>query len=89
MNNLSAGGWVEMVDFAGESLFADDHTLQNAPKLVEWAKFQNIACHKFGKEFDIARHHKQWMIDAGFKNVKEDVYKVCLLSFYHPLAVAN
>lgn len=82
MTNLSAGGWVEMVDFAGDTLFADDDSLQNAPNLTEWVKLVHIACHKFGKELDVARHHKQWMIDAGFKNVKEDVYKVCLLSFY-------
>ena len=82
MSNLRPGGWVEMVDFAGDQFFSDDDSLQRAPNLVEWFNLQLKAFAKFGKEFDVARHHRQRLIDAGFRNVKEEVYKVCLLSRY-------
>jgi trans-aconitate methyltransferase len=78
MNNLQPGGWVEMMDFSGERFFSDDETVQNAPQLNEFVRLLNEACHAFGKEFGVTKHYKQWMIDAGFKNVKEEVYKVCL-----------
>lgn len=58
--------------------FSDDDTVQKATNLNEWVRLLNEATHKFGKELDVARHHKQWMIGAGFKNVRDDVYKVCL-----------
>lgn len=76
MCNLKPGGWVEMVDFAGDRFLSDDDTVQNSSSLNEWARLLNEACNKFGKEFGIARNHKQWLIDSGFKNVRENVYKV-------------
>ncbi|RMJ22196.1 Methyltransferase [Aspergillus sp. HF37] len=80
-NNLNPGGWVEMVDFAGDGFFSDDGSMQRAPNLTEWFRLHHEASAKFGKDFDVARHHPQRMIDAGFKNVKEDVYKVPLNSW--------
>jgi hypothetical protein len=80
MNNLKPGGWVEIVDFAG-ALFSDDDSMEKAPHLTEWCTLQQEAFSKFGKDLGIAGQHKQRMIDAGFKNVKEEVYKVCLLSY--------
>lgn len=79
-DNLKPGGWVEMADFAGESFYSDDDSIQKAPDLTKLASLLNEASHKFGKELDVARHLKQRMIDAGFTNVTEDVYKVCLVS---------
>lgn len=78
MNNLKPGGWVEMMDFSGEKFLSDDDTVQKAPNLNEWARLQNEAARDFGKEFGVTKHLKRWMIDAGFKNVTEEVYKVCL-----------
>lgn len=74
-NNLKPGGWVEMVEIPTE-FYSDDDTIQNAPNLLEWAKLHNEASEKFGKNMNIAYSLKKWMIDAGFKNVKEDIYKV-------------
>lgn len=79
-NNMNPSGWVEMADFAGY-LYSDDDTIQNAPNIREWAKLQNEAAGKFGKRLDVAPNLKQWMIDAGFQDVTEEVYKVCLLSY--------
>ncbi|RMJ20852.1 Methyltransferase [Aspergillus sp. HF37] len=79
-NNLKVGGWVEMVDFPGE-IFSDDDTIKVAPNVVEWARLQVEACAKFGKEFNIATQHKQLMANAGFTNLKEEIYKVLRLKF--------
>lgn len=65
-----------MVDFDGEQLFSDDDSLQRAPNLLEWFDLTIKASAEFGKTFNVAGNHRQRMIDAGFKNVKEDVYKV-------------
>ncbi|RMJ22615.1 Methyltransferase [Aspergillus sp. HF37] len=75
MNNLKPGGWVEIVDFAG-ALFSDDDSMEKAPFLTKWCTLQQEAFRKFGKDIGIAGQHKQRMIDAGFTNVKEEVYKV-------------
>lgn len=77
MDNLNPGGWVELVDIPVR-FFSDDGTLENAPNLKEWARLQVEASSKFGKNMDITLQYKQWLTDVGFKNVKEDAYKVCL-----------
>lgn len=87
MRNLRPGGWVEIADFAGDRPLSDDDTAQNAPNLNEWIRLLNEACNKFGKDFSAARKHKQLLIDAGFKNVREEVYKVCLLPPYCPVYI--
>jgi trans-aconitate methyltransferase len=75
MNNLKPRGWVEFVDFPAE-LFSDDESRQNAPNISEWCKLLDEASQKFGKDLNVTAKYKQCLIDAGFKNVKEDVYKV-------------
>lgn len=67
-----------MVDFAGDNFASDDDSLSRAPSLNEWARLINEAANKFGKRFDATTIHRQWMIDQGFSNVKQDIYKVCL-----------
>ncbi|RMJ27592.1 Methyltransferase [Aspergillus sp. HF37] len=74
-NNLKPGGWVEFVDFPAE-LFSDDESRQNAPNISEWCKLLDDASQKFGKDLNVTSKYKQWLIDAGFRNVKEDVYKI-------------
>ena len=65
-----------MVDFAVD-LFADDDTMEKATCIKQWIALLDEASLKFGKRLNIAHNHKQWMIEAGFKNVTEEVYKVC------------
>ena len=76
MANLNPGGWAQSVDFAVD-IFTDDDTIQNAPNIKKWIDLLDEGSLKFGKKLNIAHKHKQWMIDAGFKNVTEEVYKVC------------
>lgn len=76
MNNLKPGGWVEFADFDGVQAHSDDDTITKAPNIQEWYRLQNVGHRKFGKEFDLSRQYKQHLINAGFKNVKEEVFKV-------------
>lgn len=76
MSNLNPGGWIELIDFDCE-LFADDDTLINkAPNLLKWTTLLREAGANFGKPLDSAKYHKQWLTEAGFKNVREEVFKV-------------
>lgn len=76
--NLTPDGWAEMVDFTCD-VFSDDDTKRNAPSTFRWIELLNASSVIFGKDMNIASQHKQWMINAGFKNVQEVVYKVRLL----------
>lgn len=57
-------------------IYADDDTIKDAPNVVEWCNLLNEAGDKTGKSADSAHLYKQWMQDAGFHNVKEEMYKV-------------
>lgn len=85
-NNLKNGGYVELVNFVAD-ISSDDNTISNAPNVVKWCELLDEASIKFGKQLNIAPKYKQWMIDAGFKNVTEEVYKVLLPLSY--AAISN
>ncbi|RJE18258.1 Methyltransferase [Aspergillus sclerotialis] len=74
-DTLRPGGWFEFVDFAPEP-FADDDTLNDAKYFREWSKLCDEASIKFGKRMNVTSFYKQWMIDAGYKDVNEVVHKV-------------
>ena len=78
--NLNNGGWAEFIDFLTVP-FSDDGTLEKCPNFSEWCRLLNEASAKLGKPLGVAANLKQWMIDAGFKNVQEEIYKVCLSIF--------
>jgi trans-aconitate methyltransferase len=73
--HLKPGGWLELVD-ATVRIFSDDDTINKSPYMLEWAATLREASLKFGKPMGIAHRYKQWMIDAGFQNVKEEIKKV-------------
>lgn len=81
-DNLNPGGWVEVVDFSGY-LYSDDGTMENAPNITRWTKLLDEASAGFGKPLNIPHNHKQWMIDAGFKDVREEIYKVSSTPSYN------
>ena len=75
--NLNPGGWVEMQEYAGW-ITSDDDTIQRAPWTTEWCEQQDVASTRFGKRLDVAHMHKQWLEEAGFEDVREQVFKVRL-----------
>ena len=56
--------------------FADDDTINNSPNVVKWCDLLNEAGEKFGKSVNVNHLYKGWMQDAGFQNIKEEIYKV-------------
>lgn len=89
---MKPGGWIELVDITCEA-FSDDDTIKDAPYVVEWAKLLEEASNKFGKNINLPTRYKELMQSAGFQNVREDAYKVCLQLPYsnlpRPLAQTN
>ncbi|KAL2807746.1 S-adenosyl-L-methionine-dependent methyltransferase [Aspergillus granulosus] len=74
-DNLTPGGWFEIcADTIG--VFSDDDTVEKATHMTRWTLLLIEASHKFGKHMDACQDYKQWMIDTGFKNVREEIYKI-------------
>ncbi|KAL1981643.1 hypothetical protein VTN96DRAFT_2357 [Rasamsonia emersonii] len=74
LDNLAPGGLLELCDFSVWP-YADDDTIHKAKHSLEWVKRLDEASSKFGKRMNVAQHYKGWLSQAGFVNVKEDVYK--------------
>jgi hypothetical protein len=43
---------------------------------MEWVNKLDEASKMFGKQINVGRYHKQWMIDAGFEDVQERIFRV-------------
>lgn len=75
MNNLKPGGIIEMQEYDAW-IYSDDDSMQRAPWTQEWLDKLDAASVKFGKRFTVAHKQRQWLIDAGFEDVKERTYRV-------------
>ena len=73
--HLKPGGWLEVQEHDAR-ISSDDDSVEKAKDLVEWFSTVHKAGEKFGKKMDVADNQKQWMINAGFVDVQEDIYKV-------------
>ncbi|GAB1194037.1 hypothetical protein APSETT444_003276 [Aspergillus pseudonomiae] len=73
--HLVPGGWFEMME-PTVGIFSDDDSISNAPYLSEWRDMLIEASKKFGKEMGVAKNYKQWMTEAGFTDVMEEIFKV-------------
>ena len=78
--HLKSGGWVEAQDH-DVRVSSDDETVDQAKDWVNWMKRVNGAAGKFGKILNVGPRQKEWMIDAGFVDVHEEVFKVCFCVF--------
>jgi trans-aconitate methyltransferase len=76
-NHITPGGWIEAQEH-DVRVSSDDDSVERATEVVKWFKTVDEASEKFGKKMDVADNQKQWMIDAGFVDVQEIIYKVCL-----------
>jgi len=72
---LKPGAWFEHLETTIE-LVSDDGTIPQPSKIYEWTYWLDIAGSANGKSWKISEHLKEWMIGAGFHNVKEEVYKL-------------
>jgi SAM-dependent methyltransferase len=83
--HLKPGGWIEMQEYEAW-VRSDDDTINHGGQWVsEWQRLVDEASTKFGKKFNVAERQKQYLIEAGFADVQEDVYKVCLGSVDEPV----
>ncbi|CAI7673018.1 hypothetical protein PCG10_006267 [Penicillium crustosum] len=72
--HLKPGGWFEAQEFEN-LVWSDDGTHENASAINSWAELLTQSSKKFGKPMDVAPKIEQWMIEQGFSNVIDDIYK--------------
>ncbi|KAK7428821.1 hypothetical protein QQZ08_004591 [Neonectria magnoliae] len=75
LQNLKPGGWIEMQEYDAW-IFSDDDSCDRAPWTMEWVEKLDSGSKMFGKQINVAKYHKQWMIDAGFEDVEERVHRI-------------
>lgn len=73
--HLKPGGWIEMQEYDAW-IFSDDDSCDRAPWTMEWVERLDEASRSFGKQINVAKHHKQWITDARFVDISEDVHRV-------------
>lgn len=73
--HLKPGGWFEAQEFEAW-VRSDDGSDQRASMVMDWQVRLNGASKQFGKPMNIAPSVGQWLEEAGFVNVTDDIYKV-------------
>jgi len=76
-DNLNPGGWIEVCDFEAWAT-TDDNSLPETSSYHEFQHLLRDASSKFGKIMNISPLFKQFVTDAGFQGVKEELYKAPL-----------
>lgn len=73
--HLRPGGWVELQEFE-VTLRSDDDSMRLAPMLCEFLGRLHEASEAFHRPMNIAEGHRQRLVEAGFEDVRDEVYKV-------------
>jgi hypothetical protein len=74
---LKPGGWIELQEFE-VALKSDDDTMRLAPTLCEYLGRLHEASEAFQRPMNIAEGHRQRLVEVGFENVRDEIYKVCI-----------
>lgn len=72
--NLAPGGWLELADITFPTLSDDGTLLPNSP-LAQWNEYVIKAGHMLGHSIESAKHYRAQMVEAGFVNVQERLFK--------------
>ncbi|KAJ5467328.1 hypothetical protein N7475_005080 [Penicillium sp. IBT 31633x] len=72
-DHLKPGGYFESHESAVWAR-SDDGSLKEGSALMEWQQALNFAGEKTGRELNIYHKLKDWLIEAGFEDVKLSVY---------------
>lgn len=73
--SLRGGGWIELQEFE-VTLKSDDESIRKAPMLCEYLGHLHYASEQFNRPMNIAEGHRQLLLEAGFEDVRDEVYKV-------------
>ncbi|KAJ3945815.1 uncharacterized protein N0V96_004158 [Colletotrichum fioriniae] len=73
-NQLEPGGWFEAQDVCMEAR-TDDNTLPENSYLAQWADEVVDAMEKINRTLKLPLKWKQLLIDRGFEDVRETIYK--------------
>lgn len=80
-NNLEPGGWMESQELY-PTVYCDDGTMPDDWPLNEWSKDQDKAAHEIlGTPLRIANKLKKWYAEAGFVEVKEEIFRIPILEW--------
>lgn len=74
--HLKPGGWFEMQEYEAWVGDQDDPDMTRAPNIKKWVDLVVEASIMFGKSVKVAKEQRQFMIDAGFTDVQDDVFTV-------------
>ena len=72
---LRPGGWLEVQDYDAW-MYSDDGSVEKAPWIRTWISQMDEMTIKYGRRLDVAKYQKKLLEEAGFVDVKEEVYKV-------------
>lgn len=89
--HLKPGGWLEVQEYETWA-DSDDGTHEQAVMIQDWQRLLDKASRLFGKQMNLASAIGGWMRESGFRNVTDDIYKVCLsfiLSIYLCIDLSN
>ncbi|PGH32100.1 hypothetical protein GX50_05116 [[Emmonsia] crescens] len=73
-DHMKPGGWIELQE-PQTLITSDDDTSSKATATNEFLSLSNKAAEQFGKELNMAPKYKQYLLDAGFVDVKDEVFK--------------
>ncbi|KAL1649431.1 hypothetical protein SLS58_001486 [Diplodia intermedia] len=76
-DHIKPGGWINQFETSIVPK-SDDGSLAANHTLLEWARLFVEAANKFGKSLMVTDDMKQRMVEAGFEDVTEVMYKVPL-----------
>ncbi|CBX98131.1 hypothetical protein IAQ61_010233 [Plenodomus lingam] len=79
-NNLDPGGWMESQEIYPK-VYCDDNTMPPDFELLEWTKTQDMAAMRLGMPLRIANKLKNWYEQAGFVEVKQEIFCIPINSW--------
>jgi hypothetical protein len=79
-NNLKAGGWMESQEIYS-TVYCDDHTMPPTYPLLHWTSQIDDAAMGLGKPLRIANKLKKWYEQAGFVEVREEIFAIPVSSW--------
>ena len=79
-SNVKPGGWVEFQDYDMRN-FTQDNSIGEDNKVAELMSLLIEACDKMGRTANPGINLRHWVEEAGFENIKEEVFNIPLGSW--------